>query len=181
MRAAAAANSSSTRAGIITTAPAPIIAAARPTCSAFSDISARASANSLPTSLASCAIASPKSSGIERSVGEVIAITLTRCAARRGSRISGLRVAFRGAMQESHHAEPGEDRDSKERRGLPAGKRLRVAHQIIKVAVHDALGEGIDLLGRLTDICAGDWKIRVEFAGGAPHGFSDSTDILRSG
>jgi hypothetical protein len=86
MRAVAAANSSSTRAGIIATAPAPIIAAARPTCPAFSDISARASANSLPTSLASCAMASPKSSGIERSVGEGIAITPICCAMRCGRR-----------------------------------------------------------------------------------------------
>src|SRR6478735_3708046 len=51
--AAAAANSNRTSAGIMITAPAPIIAPALPACPAFSDNSARATANSFPISFAS--------------------------------------------------------------------------------------------------------------------------------
>jgi hypothetical protein len=130
MRAVAAANSSSTRACIIATAPAPIIAAARPTCPAFSDISARASANSLPTSLASCAMASPKS--IERSVGEGIAITLICCAMRCGRRATELRAVFCGTLQKSRDAEPGELGDPHERRGLPSGGVGKGGHTIAR-------------------------------------------------
>src|SRR4051812_18445189 len=178
MSAVAIEKSSSTNAGIIRTAPAPIIAAARPTCPAFSDSSARASANSLPTSLASCAIASPNSSGIERSVGEFIAIALARCAARIGRRIAGLRTALGGTLQKPHDAESGKNRDPKKRRGLPAGERLRVLHQIVQVSIPNTFGNFINLPGCLADVRPGDWKFRVEFTRGASHGFGESADIL---
>src|ERR1700712_5406960 len=176
MRAAAAANNSSTRAGIMTTTPAPIIAAARPTCPAFSEISARASANSLPTNLASCAMASPKSSGIERSVCEVIAIALIRCASRCRRRAAVCRT-----LQETHDAKPCEYCDSQKCGGLPSGERLCAAHQIIEVAIPNTFGNAVDLFGRLADISAGDWKIGVELTRGAAHRIGKSANILCSG
>ena len=56
---------------------------------AFSESSARASANSLPTNFANCPTASLKSSGIERLPGEIIAIPLA------AGRLARLRTVHR--------------------------------------------------------------------------------------
>src|SRR3954454_4107374 len=140
------ANNNTTSAGIISTAPAPISADARATCAALSASSARASANSLPISLASWVTASPSKSGIDRLFAECIAISfvaapatgVTGGAAGRAV-VAGVVLdahvkllaggCFRRTLQEAHRPKTGEDGKPKERGRLPARKILRFAQQ----------------------------------------------------
>src|SRR3979411_266536 len=173
INAAETANNKTTNAGNRTIAPTPIIAAARPAWLAFSDSSARASSNSLLTSLASCPTASLKSSGIDRLTGEFIAISLAghvrailpaigigaaRVAAGKSvsAGLTRLRYCRFGiicrSFQKAYHAKTGKHRHAEERGRLPARKGLRARYQILEVAGSDRVGNVLDLRRRLADV-----------------------------
>src|SRR4051794_17361958 len=157
------------------TAPAPIIAPARPTCASLSIISAFASSISLPSSLASWAKASLTSSGIERLLAEFIAIPpvvgLRLVAAATAAPVSAAAAAVIGhvreirgaascgrslgrALQEAHHGEAGEHRHPQERRRLTTRKGLDLLHQVFEVAVPDRVRNVLDLRGGFAHIAA---------------------------
>src|SRR3954462_1017777 len=144
------ANNSTTSAGIISTAPAPISAEARATCAALSASSARASANSLPISLASWLTASPSKSGIERLLAEAITVPFVSSAAARiarcapGAGIAGAVMhahvellavrSFRRTLQKAHSAKAGEHRKAEERGRLTAGEVLGLTDKIVEIS-----------------------------------------------
>src|SRR6202022_2370421 len=151
-----------------------ILAAAGPAWFAFSDSSARARSNSLPTSLASCPTASLKSSGIDRLLCEFIAIpcVIMRpvnaspriAAATRHMRVRTFDVACR-TFQEPHDAEAGQHGHSEKCGRLPSRKGLGPSHKIFKVPGPDCIGHAFDLRRRLPDISAGDRKVAIELPG----------------
>src|SRR5882757_4035462 len=170
-------------------APAPISAAARPTWAALSASSARARSNSLPTSLASCPKASLTRSGIERLLGELIAIPhIVRIGSNRRiwckSSAAGMvhlrrsAGAVRRTLQEPHGAEPCEHRQPQERRRLTPGECLRAADEVAEIAGLDLVGDAFDLRCRLADVGACDRKIVVEFPRGAAHGVGQVADVV---
>src|SRR5437868_423060 len=192
------ANNSTTSAGIISTAPAPISAEARATCAALSASSARASANSLPISLASWLTASPSRSGIERLLAEAIAIALiaglATCVAGRGAACTVIAPAVVDTyvkllagrcvgrtLQEAHRAKAGENSQTKERGRLPPRKILGFTQQVVEVAGPDGVRHRFDLGGGLADIGAGNRQILVELPRSAPHGIGNAADIFGAG
>src|SRR5882757_2734480 len=166
------------------TAPAPIIAAARPAWPAFSDSSARASANSFPISFASWPTASLNSSGIERSVREVIAVpSVVYCGgAASRSRCSRTRALVTGGtLEKANGSKTRQDRQPEEGRGLTPRKALRVPHHIIQIAVANMIGNSLDLGGGLPDVGARYREIRVELPCRTPHCICQAADVFRAG
>src|SRR6201991_143484 len=138
-------------------APAPISAA-------LSGSSARARSNSLPTSFASCPNASLTRSGIERLLGELIAISsvirirsvrLVIWCKSSAATMDLLRSSVgtvRRTLQEPYRAEPCEHRQTQKRRRLAPGEGLRAADEVAEIAGLDLVGDAFDLRRRLADI-----------------------------
>src|SRR4051794_18155002 len=141
-------------AGIRIIAPAPIIAAPRPTWPTFSESSVRTSSNSLPMSLANCAIASLKSSGIDRLFSDFIAITLRiearlihgACRKFISTRLCLLPLVGLGrTLHEPYRTEAGEHGHAQKCGGLAARKRLGLAHEIVEVTAPDLVRDPFNL------------------------------------
>src|SRR5437763_11551697 len=183
------AKSRTTSAGIRITAPAPIIAAARPAWLALSESSARASSNSLPTSLANCPTASLNSSGIDRLSGELIAISLSsRIRSASGIQITGpapagLTVvgALRRTLQKTNESETGKHGHSQKRGWLPPRKGLRALQQIVEVSVPDRVGNHFNLRRRLSDVSPGNRQVVVELACCPAHRIRKASDVFGAG
>src|SRR4030081_1113511 len=182
----------------MSTAPAPIMPAARPAWLAFSDSSALASANSLPTSFASWPTASLRRSGIDRLLGEAIAVSLvdgmatSRVHAR--SAVAAHPVAaravaahfagptasrcFRRTLQKPHSPEPGQHCHSKKCSRLPTCEALCAAYEIVEVSVPDRIGDALDLRSRLADVSSCYRQVVVKLAGCAAHRVRKTADIF---
>src|SRR6478752_129180 len=197
INAAATANNSTTRAGIMMTAPAPISADARAAFCAFSLSSARANSNSLPISLANWPTASLNSSGIDRLVCKAIAIPLvdrltTAALTAHGvaahvSAVPCVRAlahlgcaagSGRRTFQEAHEPEARQHRQAEESGRLAASEVLRATDEILELAILARVGNAFDLRSRLADIGPGNRQIIVELAGGAPHRVGKVADIF---
>src|SRR5947209_13617690 len=186
------------------TAPAPIIAPARPTWASLSIISALASSISLPSSFASWAKASLTSSGMERLLAEFIAISpvlgLRPVAGATGHaatgaapggaaaaaaigivgeiRRAGICRALGGALQETHHGKADQHRYAEECGRLTTRKRLHLLHQVLEVAVPDRVGDVVDLRGGFPHIAAGDGNVVVELPRRAAQRVGKIADIF---
>src|SRR3981081_738663 len=181
----------------MTPAHAPIMPSARPAWLAFSDSSALASANSLPTSFASWPTASLRRSGIDRLLGEAIAISLIDgmatsrvhprsavaahpVAARAVAHFAGPTASrcFRRTLQKPDSPEPGQHCHSKKCSRLPTREALCAAYEIVEVSVPDRIGDALDLRSRLADVSSCNRQVVVELAGCAAHRVRKTADIF---
>src|SRR3954452_10625938 len=164
------------------TAPAPIIAPARPTCASLSIVSAFASSISLPSSLASWAKASLTRSGMERLLAEFIAISLVVALRPIGAVAAALPVGAAaaaalpiGAAAAAAVGIAGEIRGAAICRAL--GRALQEAHhRKTREYRHPeecgrlTTGKGLDLLHQVFEVAVPDGVGDVlDLRGGLPH------------